>query len=61
MPWSMKTERNVAELADGDLGVEQIASKLKIEPQAVIKIGRRLGIYFPPLKPKQNGRRKARI
>jgi hypothetical protein len=60
MPWSMKMERNVAQLAGGDLGVEQIASKLKIEPQAVIKIGRRLGIYFPPPKPKRNDRRKSR-
>ena len=56
----MKMERNVAQLAGDDLGVEQIASKLKIEPQAVIKIGRRLGIYFPPLKPKRNDRRKSR-
>jgi hypothetical protein len=57
MPWSMKMERNVAQLAGGDLGVEQIASKLKIEPQAVIKIGRRLGIYLKPSR-KRDGRRK---
>ena len=57
MPWSMKTERDVVQLA-GVLSIEQIATKLKISPQAVIKIGRRMGIYFSSVKPEPNGRRK---
>jgi hypothetical protein len=59
MPWSMKTERGVVQLAAGDLKAEQIATKLKISPQAVIKIGRRVG-YFSRIEPKRDGRRKAR-
>jgi hypothetical protein len=35
----MKTERGVAQLAAGDLSAEQIATKLKVEPRAVIKAG----------------------
>jgi DNA-binding CsgD family transcriptional regulator len=60
MPWSMKTERGVVQLASSELRVAQIATKLKISPEAVIKIGRRLGIRLPPLELKQNGRRKTK-
>jgi Mn-dependent DtxR family transcriptional regulator len=56
MPWSMKTERDFVQLAGSELRVEQIAAKLKISPQAVIKIGRRLGIRLRPLELKRNGR-----
>lgn len=57
---SMKRDRDVIEMARSKLGVEQIAAKLKTTPKAVFMAGRRLGIYFPPLKIKQNGRRKAK-
>jgi hypothetical protein len=58
MPWSMKTERDLIQLAGSGLKTEQIATKLKLSPKAVIKIGRRVGIRFPPIELKQNGRRK---
>jgi len=54
----MKRDRDFMALARDKVSVEEIAAKLKIEPKSVIKIGRRLGIYFPPLKPKRNGRRR---
>jgi hypothetical protein len=57
MGGSMKIDRYVMELARGNLSVEQIATSLKIKPHTVIKTGLRLGIYFPRLEPKQNGRR----
>jgi hypothetical protein len=59
MGWPMKTERDLIALARGRLSVEQIAAKLKIEPPAVIKISRRLGIYFEPPR-KVDRRRKAK-
>jgi hypothetical protein len=59
MRWSMKTERGVVQLAAGDLKVEQIAAELKISPRAVIKIGRRMGIYFSPPR-KRDGRRNTK-
>jgi hypothetical protein len=49
MRWSMKTERGAVQLAAGELSVDKIATKLKISPQAVIKIGLRMGIDFSPL------------
>jgi hypothetical protein len=54
----MKRDRDFMELARGKLSVERIAAKLKIEPRAVIKTGRCLGIYFPPKEPERNGLRK---
>lgn len=58
MVWSMKTERGVIQLASSGLSAEQIATKLKIKPHAVIAIGLRVGIRFSPLvELKQNGRR----
>jgi hypothetical protein len=53
----MKIDRGVIQLAHDKRTVEQIAAKLKIHPEAVFKIGRRLGIYFPPIERKRNGRR----
>jgi hypothetical protein len=60
MAGSMKTDRDVMELARSKLSVEQIAAKLKLTRKTVIKTGRRLGIYFPPLEFKGNGRRTAK-
>jgi hypothetical protein len=45
---SMKTERAILQLARRKLGVRQIATKLNVHPQSVIKTGRSLGIYFTP-------------
>jgi DNA-binding CsgD family transcriptional regulator len=59
MGGSMKTDRDVMELARDKLSVEQIATKLKITPKTVIKTGRRLGIYLRPLR-KPDGRRKTK-
>jgi hypothetical protein len=56
----MKMDRDVIQLARDKLSVEQIAAKLKLKPKAVIKTGRRLGIYFPPPELKRNGRRKTK-
>jgi preprotein translocase subunit Sec61beta len=52
----MKTERELLQLAGSGLKVEQIATKLKISPKAVITIGLRVGIRFSPIE-KRNGRR----
>lgn len=57
---SMKRDRDIVDMARAKLDVEQIATKLKTTPKAVFMAGRRLGIYFPPLKLKPNGRRKVR-
>ena len=57
---AMKRDRDLMELARAKLSVEQIATKLKITPKLVFKTGRRLGIYFPPLELKRNGRRKTK-
>jgi hypothetical protein len=60
MPWSMKTERDLIQLAGSGLNIEQIATKLKLSPKAVIKIGRRMGIRLSPLELKPNGRQTAK-
>jgi hypothetical protein len=60
MGGSLKKDRDVMELARSKLSVEQIAAKLKLKPNTVIKTGRRLGIFFPPLALKRNGRRKTK-
>ena len=54
----MKTDRAVIALARGKLSLEQIATKLKLKPFTVIKTGRRLGIYFPPIKHEPTSQRK---
>ena len=59
MGGSMKTDRDVMELARDKLSVEQIATKLKITPKTVIKTSWRLGIYLRPLR-KPDGRRKTK-
>ena len=56
----MKMDRDLMELARGHFSAEQIGIKLNLKPKTVIKTGRRLGIYFPPLALKQNGRRTAK-
>jgi len=56
-PMGMKTDRDLMELARGNFNAEQIAAKLKLTPKTVIKTARRLGVYFPPLELKRNGRR----
>jgi hypothetical protein len=56
----MKMDRDLMELARGNFSAEQIGIKLNLKPKTVIKTGRRLGIYFPPLELKQNGRRTAK-
>jgi DNA-binding CsgD family transcriptional regulator len=42
----MKTERGVIQLAGSGLSAERIATRLNVNPQAVIEIGRRVGIRF---------------
>jgi hypothetical protein len=56
----MKRDRDLMDMARAKLSVEQIAVKLKSTPKTVFLAGRRLGVYFPPLKPKPNGRRKTK-
>ena len=59
MGGSMKTDRDVMELARDKLSVEQIATKLKITPKTVIKTSRRLGINLRP-QHKPDRRRKTK-
>ena len=40
--------------------VEQIATRMKSDPARVLKVAKRLGIYFPPNAPKEDGRLKAK-
>jgi hypothetical protein len=56
----IKMDRDLTELARGNFSAEQIGIKLNLKPKTVVKTGRRLGIYFPPLELKQNGRRTAK-
>ena len=56
----MKWDRDLMEMAGRNLSVEQIAAKLKSTPKTVFRAGRRLGIYFTPLKPKPSGPRKTK-
>jgi DNA-binding CsgD family transcriptional regulator len=56
----MKTERDVIQLAGSGLSAEQIAAKLKISSQAVIKIGRRTGIYLQTAKRKRTASQKTK-
>ena len=55
----MKRERDLIALARAKLSVAQIAVKLKIDPVAVVKTGKRLGIYLKPPR-KRDGRRKTK-
>jgi hypothetical protein len=54
----MKRDRDLIQMSRSKLSVEQIAAKLKSTPKTVFMAGRRLGIYFPPLKRKTDGRHK---
>jgi hypothetical protein len=58
MGGSMKIDRDVVEFARRKLSVEQIATKLKLQPKTVIKTGLRLGISFPPLRNQDRRRKK---
>ena len=53
----MKRERDLIKLASAKVSVQKIAAKLKIDPLAVVKTGKRLGIYLKPPR-KRDGRRK---
>jgi hypothetical protein len=57
--WSMKRDRALIQLARANAGVDQIASKLKVAPEAVFKAAKRLGIYLGPQPPERDGRLKA--
>jgi hypothetical protein len=57
---SMKTERDILELARRKLGVKQIAIKLDIHPKSVIKTGRSLGVYFTPLERQSAARQRTK-
>jgi hypothetical protein len=50
MSWSMKTDRDLMELARANRTVEQIAASLKLAPQSVLKIARRSGISLKAKK-----------
>jgi hypothetical protein len=56
--WSMKRDRALIQLARTNAGVDQIATKLKVAPVAVLKAAKRLGIYLGPQPPKRDGRLK---
>jgi hypothetical protein len=56
-PMGMKMDRDLIELARGNFNAEQIGIKLNLTPKTVIKMGRRLGVSFPQLEFKRNGRR----
>jgi len=58
MVWSMKKDRKLIRLARANLGVGQIATRMKLAPPRVLKIAKRLGFYLRPLAPKRDGRLK---
>jgi DNA-binding CsgD family transcriptional regulator len=41
--WSMKKERELIQLVSGNLGVEQIATKMKLAPESVLKSREAIG------------------
>jgi hypothetical protein len=55
---SMRRDRALIQLARANVGVDQIASRLKVAPVAVLKAAKRLGIYLGPQPPKRDGRLK---
>jgi hypothetical protein len=56
--WSMKRDRALIQLARANVGVDQIATRLKAAPVAVLKAAKRLGVYLGPRPPKRDGRLK---
>jgi hypothetical protein len=56
--WSMKRDRALIQLARASVGVDQIATRLKVGPVAILKAAKRLGIYLGPQPPKRGGRLK---
>jgi DNA-binding CsgD family transcriptional regulator len=53
----MKKERELIQLVSGNLGVEQIATKMKLAPESVLKAAKRLG-DLSQTAPKQGGKAK---
>jgi hypothetical protein len=56
--WSMKRDRALIQMARANVGVDQIATRLKVAPVAIFKAAKRLGIYLGPQPPKRDGRLK---
>jgi len=50
--WPMKKERELIQLARANVGVEQIATRMKLAPASVLKAAKRLGLDLPPIAPK---------
>jgi transcriptional regulator with GAF, ATPase, and Fis domain len=53
--WSMKVERQLIQLANSNLTVDQIAAKLDMAPASIIKVAKRLGISLKPTKRNPGG------
>jgi predicted ArsR family transcriptional regulator len=49
--WSMKKDRDLIQLAKAKLSADPIAERLKISPQQVRKVAKKLGFYFSRLRP----------
>jgi hypothetical protein len=56
--WSMKEERELI-LVSANLGVEQIATKMKLAPESVLKAATRLGFDLSQTAPKPSGKAKS--
>jgi hypothetical protein len=55
--WSMKKDRELIQLARSNLGVDQIATKMKTTHATARKVAKRLGVHLQPNAAKRNGRR----
>jgi hypothetical protein len=58
--WSMKTDRDLIELARANMSVDRIAAKLEVAPASVVKAAKRLGISLGPQPVKRDRRFKAK-
>jgi Mn-dependent DtxR family transcriptional regulator len=47
----MKKDRDLIQLAKAKLSADRIAARLKILPQQVRKVAKKLRFYFPRLRP----------
>jgi hypothetical protein len=61
MGWSMKNDRDLMQLALANLSVDQVANRMKWAPERILKVAKRLGIRFPPIAPKRDGKLKANV
>lgn len=52
MGWSMKSDRELIQLARAKLSVDQIATKMNADPKMVLKAAKRLGVRPPARKVK---------